>query len=140
MTLNFLNPESSWQGNLYTFHAYWEVHAGLATVNMSGSRVKAADAEEGEQPDLVMDLDDPDSVDIQSEVESEPEKDETELELEKLVFGDSVGFRERLKGFSQRDIKEGEDGREDTGLEGLDDADVGQALDIVANLRNVADV
>lgn len=35
------------------------------------------------------------------EAESEEEKDETEEELERLVFGDTAGFKDELKGFRQ---------------------------------------
>lgn len=56
------------------------------------------------------------------------DKDETELELERLVFGDSAGFREGLNG-SALAVRESKDDDEQThGLDGLDDADVGQAL------------
>ena len=65
---------------------------------------------------------------VEFEPESEPEKDETEEELEQLVFGDSAGFRERLKSFGQVAAEDSEDAQQTTGLEGLDDADVGQAL------------
>ena len=60
------------------------------------------------------------------------EKDVDELELEKLVFGDSAGFQENLKAFtdlgalpedSEQGIGEAEP--EERGLEALDDADVG---------------
>jgi U3 small nucleolar RNA-associated protein 18 len=62
--------------------------------------------------------------------DGEPELiDEDELELERLVFGDSAGFREGLKGFTGDKARREEvvdDSLEDgaTGLEGLDDADV----------------
>ncbi|KJX92726.1 small nucleolar ribonucleoprotein complex subunit [Zymoseptoria brevis] len=68
-------------------------------------------------------LDQQDESEEESEVEikvdGEIEKDETEEELERLVFGDSAGFKAGLKDFDE----EGEAGEEDgTGLEGLDDA------------------
>jgi U3 small nucleolar RNA-associated protein 18 len=61
------------------------------------------------------------------------DKDSTEEELERLVFGDSSGFRDGLRSFAQADqIGKGkelvlaeedvEDGQ--TGLENVDDADV----------------
>jgi U3 small nucleolar RNA-associated protein 18 len=62
--------------------------------------------------------------------DGEPEIiDEDELELERLVFGDSAGFREGLKGFTGDKAQRDEvavDSLEDsgTGLEGLDDAEV----------------
>ena len=61
------------------------------------------------------------------EIRIEQEKDETEQELERLVFGDSAGFRRgfedvALQDSADEDVEEGEN----TGLEGLDDADVGQ--------------
>ena len=56
--------------------------------------------------------------------DSEPEKDETELELERLVFGDQVGFREEIKSF-RRGAPVGEDG--DNTLTAIDSADVRQS-------------
>lgn len=67
-----------------------------------------------------------DDVDMEDDDE-QSEKDETEIELERLVFGDSAGFRDGLKG-SALALREGEESEEGTGLDGLDDADVGQAL------------
>ncbi|KAK8206645.1 U3 snoRNP protein [Zalaria obscura] len=70
-----------------------------------------------EQPDMDMDVDAGD-------------KDAAEEELEKLVFGDSVGFREGLRNFAVKaagDSDEEEDAEEleaGAGLEGLDDADL----------------
>jgi hypothetical protein len=65
-----------------------------------------------------------DDSDIQIEVDNEVEKDESEEELEQLVFGDSKGFRSGLKTFTL----EQEDAAEvSTGIEGLNDAEVGQA-------------
>ena len=55
-------------------------------------------------------------------------KDKTELELEKLVFGDEIGFHEGLKLQGQRDaptsqpVKQGR--LQEEGLEEIDDADV----------------
>ncbi|KAK6435738.1 U3 snoRNP protein [Oleoguttula sp. CCFEE 5521] len=55
--------------------------------------------------------------------DEEEAKDDDEAELERLVFGDSDGFRQNLKNFSLDTEKdEGEDGADSTGLEGLDDA------------------
>jgi hypothetical protein len=65
---------------------------------------------------------------VEFEVQSLPEKDETEEELEQLAFGDSAGFRKGLSSFAAGREQEEED-QPGTGLEGLDDADVGQALD-----------
>ncbi|KAF2766544.1 WD40 repeat-like protein [Teratosphaeria nubilosa] len=54
-------------------------------------------------------------------MDGELEKDETEIELERLVFGDSAGFREGLRVAEKEDeVDVDEDG--DTGFEGLDDA------------------
>lgn len=63
------------------------------------------------------------------------EKDATELELEKLVFGDELGFYDGLQSLNDAAILEtgndaeiqadgGEDGLTEEGLEGVDDADV----------------
>jgi U3 small nucleolar RNA-associated protein 18 len=67
------------------------------------------------------------------------EKDATEIELEKLVFGDESGFREGVRShklectleenYPSEDgfpVSEGErEPGDDEGLEGVDDADVG---------------
>lgn len=62
------------------------------------------------------------------EAGNQDEKDSTEEELERLVFGDSAGFRASLKKSKQLD-KAGtqpEEGEEDgTGLEEAQDEDVG---------------
>lgn len=60
--------------------------------------------------------------------EEESDKDDAEIELERLVFGDSAGFREGLKGSALALREEGEDDEQTAGLDGLDDADVGEAL------------
>jgi hypothetical protein len=58
------------------------------------------------------------------------DKDSTEEELERLVFGDSAGFRAGLKKARQIATVEGQPGQEDeeqegeTGLESAQDADV----------------
>jgi U3 small nucleolar RNA-associated protein 18 len=56
---------------------------------------------------------------------SDEEIDEDEKELERLLFGDSAGFREGLRNLDD-DEDEEESGAEDeaTGLEGVDDAAV----------------
>ena len=65
--------------------------------------------------------------DVEFQLDGELEADETEQELEKLVFGDSAGFRQGLRGFAlDEEEQEEEDGARQTGLEGLEDADVGQ--------------
>ncbi len=70
------------------------------------------------------------SLDSSSGVESDDSigKDKTELELERLVFGDEIGFQEGLKPHRQRAAplsQPGEQDRlEDEGLEEIDDADV----------------
>ena len=85
--------------------------------------------EDEEEPDVAdVEEDEYDNSEVESDVESEAEKDETEEELERLVFGDSAGFRERLKSFPREDAAGSEYGQDITCLEGLDDAEVGQAL------------
>jgi len=101
---------------------------------MSRSAVQVLDEQERPKssearPTALQALDEQDEdMDIESEVDAgELEKDETEVELERLIFGDSAGFRDGLKDVALVD----EEDEEDTGaggLEGLDDADVGQAL------------
>lgn len=62
----------------------------------------------------------------------EMEKDERERELERLVFGDSAGFREGIQSFQRERNAEGTDidvdapekEDEEGGLEGVNDADV----------------
>lgn len=87
----------------------------------------ASRPESVEEPAQTVLDEDEDESEEDAELDGEAEKDETEEELERLVFGDSIGFREGLKDFA---LGEAEDERyaEATGLEGLDDADVGQAL------------
>jgi U3 small nucleolar RNA-associated protein 18 len=73
-----------------------------------------------------------DGSDVEFVTEAELEKDEAEEELERLVFGDSEGFREGLRDFKLDDDDVGEDGDESDaqdGLEGMDDADVCYSLD-----------
>jgi hypothetical protein len=73
-----------------------------------------------------------DESDAEIIVDGELDKDETEEELERLVFGDSAAFREGLKDFTLEEYHEHEDeGEHDgdattSGLEGLDDAQVGR--------------
>lgn len=66
--------------------------------------------------------------DVEIKVDGEPEKDATEEELERLVFGDSAGFREGLRDVSSDEAEDVEEEEQEgvTGLEGLDDAQVGQ--------------
>jgi hypothetical protein len=85
--------------------------------------------DEEEDADVEMDEANDDDEEDYEDQESE-QIGEDELELERLVFGDSAGFRENLKGFTGDKARRGEvadDSLEDgvTGLEGLDDADVG---------------
>lgn len=72
--------------------------------------------------------DDDQASDVEINVDGVPEKDETEEELERLVFGDGAGFRAALARTSVDEDAEAQDQDDDgmTGLEGLDDAQVGQ--------------
>jgi len=97
---------------------------------MAKNKSKRADAAQQPTPPTHDEMEEESDVEII--VDEQPEKDETELELENLVFGDSAGFREGLKGFAldEQEDGEGEEHEEASltdGLEGLDDADVGQA-------------
>ena len=72
-----------------------------------------------------------DDSDVEFQLDGEPERDETERELERLVFGDSAGFREGLDNATLDDeVSEPEDEEDEegqpSGVEGLDDAAVGQ--------------
>lgn len=98
---------------------------------------RVAESQEGAtEAYQTLDLEDEDGSDVDIDVGSAPEeKDETEEELEQLVFGDSAGFREGLKNFRQAATTEDEDDQDVTGLEGLDDGDVGQALVARADSR-----
>jgi U3 small nucleolar RNA-associated protein 18 len=58
---------------------------------------------------------------------SDSEKDETEEELERLIFGDSTTFRKQLQSEDTAVLAHAQE-KEETGLEGLDDADVGAKL------------
>lgn len=91
------------------------------------------DVEETDIP--IVEEEDAGESEVESDVSSELEKDEVEEELEHLVFGDSAGFRERLKSFPQEDGVEGENEQGVTGLEGLDDAEVGQASILIVLQR-----
>jgi U3 small nucleolar RNA-associated protein 18 len=74
-----------------------------------------------------------DGSDVEFVTEAELEKDEAEEELERLVFGDSEGFREGLRDFKLDDDEAEEDGDESDaqdGLRGMDDADVCYSLDM----------
>ncbi|KAK6410763.1 U3 snoRNP protein [Elasticomyces elasticus] len=68
-----------------------------------------------------------DDSDVEFVLDREPEKDAVELELERLVFGDSAGFR---AGLGELAVQDGEvDGEEEgeeegTGYEGVEDADL----------------
>jgi U3 small nucleolar RNA-associated protein 18 len=71
--------------------------------------------------------------DVEFVTEAELEKDEDEEELERLVFGDSEGFREGLRDFKLDDGEDEEDGEASDaqdGLEGMDDADVCFLLEV----------
>lgn len=65
--------------------------------------------------------------DVEVVTEGNLEKDAAEEELERLVFGDSEGFREGLKDFNLDDEEAGEgedESASEDGLAGMDDADV----------------
>lgn len=63
--------------------------------------------------------------DVDFQLDVEEEKSEAEEELERLVFGDTAGFKENLRSsaLASAQLEDSDDGI--TGLEGLDDADVG---------------
>ncbi|KAI5363876.1 putative U3 small nucleolar RNA-associated protein [Septoria linicola] len=94
-----------------------------------GKAAKKQQQEVVQQPTPPVQDDDMD-VDVEEDeseaeivVDGEIEKDETEEELERLVFGDSVGFRDGLRDFDREDEQdEAADNDATTGLEGLDDA------------------
>ncbi|KAK5695702.1 U3 snoRNP protein [Elasticomyces elasticus] len=68
-----------------------------------------------------------DDSDVEFVLDREPEKDAVELELERLVFGDSAGFRAGLGELAVQDgddMEEDEGGEEGTGYEGVEDADL----------------
>lgn len=114
--------------------------AALSTATAANTMAKSKQAKTAKSRDFVQQptppaQDDDESEDVEMSDESEAEivvdgeleKDETEEELERLVFGDSTAFRDGLRDFDP------EAGDEDiagydatTGLEGLDDAQVGQ--------------
>ncbi|KAI9668438.1 MAG: hypothetical protein M1831_001192 [Alyxoria varia] len=86
-----------------------------------------------DRPELHQQEDEDFEGDVFADEPEGTEKDETELELEKLVFGDSSGFREELKAFqkpqtsSSREIalREGdEDEEQEAQLQGVADADL----------------
>lgn len=81
-----------------------------------------------------------DGSDVEFVTEGELEKDAAEEELERLVFGDSEGFREGLRDFKlddgDMDEDEEEDGDTESGLEGMDDADVRETLEVLPYRSN----
>lgn len=106
---------------------------------LAEKEVKAAGAEPAElSPEPIRETRDesPDEAEVLVADEEEPEeKDDFEVELEKLVFGDSVGFREGLRHFAgsegtaQNALVVQEDEDEQGGLEGLADSDVCKVLE-----------
>lgn len=94
---------------------------------------KAAKAAVQQPTPPTQDEDASDGSDVEITMERDPdEKDATEQELERLVFGDSAGFREGLRDFAVEEEEGSEEDVEEsaaeTGLEGLDDADVGRRV------------
>ncbi|KAF2747124.1 U3 small nucleolar RNA-associated protein-like protein [Sporormia fimetaria CBS 119925] len=72
--------------------------------------------------------DDEGSVDVEMDDEEQaPEKDDSEEELERLVFGDSAGFRAGLDDFSLGGARGGFDAEEESGEE--EDADLKEIPD-----------
>jgi U3 small nucleolar RNA-associated protein 18 len=91
-------------------------------MNVDGDRL--ADIDYEEDAEEIFENEDEDEV--MSDAESE-EKDETELELERLVFGDTAGFKEELKTFgtgAYPGVQEDSDEDEQAQLATLADADV----------------
>lgn len=94
-------------------------------------QMKVAQRQEVQQPTPPMqDEEESEEEDVESDVDiivdGELEKDETEEELERLVFGDSIGFREGLKDVHMENAEDGDEDEDATvGIEGLDDAQVG---------------
>ena len=95
-----------------------------------------SDGDEGQDEEEVQIGDTIYEDDVESE---EDEKDAVEEELERLVFGDSVGFRDGLRNFNAAEglSREGvagldEDEDEEGGLDDIADADVGQPLRVFA--------
>ncbi|TKA83285.1 hypothetical protein B0A55_00794 [Friedmanniomyces simplex] len=87
------------------------------------SRIKAPKATLVQQPTPPKQDEDEDESEVEFVLDGEAVKDETEQELERLVFGDSAGFRAGLGEIVlDEDVEAGAD--EDTELEGLDDADL----------------
>ncbi|KAK5129340.1 hypothetical protein LTR08_003570 [Meristemomyces frigidus] len=88
------------------------------------AKSKAKGAEMVQQP--TPPTQDEEDSDIDIMVDGEEDKDATEQELERLVFGDSAGFREGLRDFALDQQESGSESEEDAqaGLEGLDDADL----------------
>jgi len=91
------------------------------------SRSKAPKPTLFQQPTPPEQGEDEDESDVEYARDGGRGKDVTELELDRLVFGDSAGFRAGLGDVALHEgVEEGTD--DDTGLGGLDDADVGQAV------------
>ena len=94
---------------------------------MSRLNAEAAEQQKSAEHRIQVDEVDDEESDVEFELDGEPENDDTEDELERLVFGDSAGFREGLKDVESGEEVGDERDAETTGLEGFDDADVGLA-------------
>lgn len=106
-------------------------HSDSATTMGKSKAAKKHQQQSVQQPTPPTQDEAVDESDVDIIMDSEAEKDEAEAELERLVFGDEAGFREGLRDLGSEDEDRDEDAGEGavrTGLEGLDDADVGQIL------------
>ncbi len=93
---------------------------------MSRSKQLLAEREDSSpEPQYAAEEQEESDSDVEIEVEEEIQKDDTEQELERLVFGDRAGFKDSLAKFSAEQTVAIPETDENTGLEGLDDADVG---------------
>lgn len=110
-----------------------ELHTSFTMAKSKQAKVAKKQEESVQQPTPPAQEASDDGSDVEFVTETELEKDDAEEELERLVFGDSEGFRDGLRDFKldDEDAEEGEEegGDAENGLEGMDDADVGGTLE-----------
>ena len=121
-------PQSEAVGNRALSRAVRNVHATSEPLRSAHVNDSDDDDEKNNDPSEHI------AGDRYNDYEDSDEKDEVEEELERLVFGDSAGFREGVRNFtagaqqtkgSKQDGLGEEQDRDEGGLEGLADADVG---------------
>lgn len=112
-----------------------------SVAEMSRSKAVGLDApEDSPEPQWEIDMDGEEESDVDVRLDVESDKSEAEEELERLVFGDAAGFRQNLKELARGNVDDEVFAEGTTGLEGLDDADVGQTLGKAESTRHLTDM